>query len=91
MWLFIRHVHAWHTALSLHRHILLISFEAGQGQIYESAYKKELKTGLRPSLSLYPLELSYEVAIDGAASLQIKPYPVHNIKIHIRVPEHQQL
>lgn len=87
-------MHAWNTALSLHHQILseiLISFEAGQGQNFESVCKKELKTGLMPSLSLYHLELSYQVAIDGAASLQIKPFPVHSIKTRIRVPEHQQL
>lgn len=70
---------------------ILISFGAGQGQIYESACKKDLKTGLVPCLSVFHLELSYQVAIDGAASLQIKPHLAHSIKTCIRVPEHQQL
>lgn len=82
-----------HTPVPALYHMLseiLISFGAGQGQIYESACKKDLKTGLVPCLSVFHLELSYQVAIDGAASLQIKPHLAHSIKTCIRVPEHQQ-
>lgn len=53
--------------------------------------RRSLRLGSGQLYSLYNLELRYQVAIDGAASLQIKTYPVHSIKTCIRVPEHQQL
>lgn len=95
MHLFIRCMHTCHTRLSLSLIVYKLRSQPHLKLVWEKLMKVHARNNLKLSsgqlCSLYHLELSYQVAIDGAASLQIKPYPVNSIKTHIRVPEHQQL
>lgn len=81
MCLFVRHML---TPLSLY----LITCKLRSYSHLKLVWEKLTKASARKSLKLcsgqlcclYHLELNYQVTIDGAASLQIKPYPVRSIR-----------